>query len=590
MSVHYQLQITDISAHLVSIVLRFTPQAAKHQLTLPSWIPGSYLVRNFARHIVHIRAKDAAGSLALQQLDKQSWQLSCRSTPVEVEYQIYANDLSVRAAYLDDEVAILNPACLCLAVSGLTQQPHHLTLLKPHQTCTQPWRVATALRRAADTPFLAFGDYCADNYDHLIDSPIVAGVFSLEQFSLDGVPHYIVVTGDTPFAEATLRDDVEKICKVQRDVFGALPEDLDQYWFLLWVTEQGYGGLEHQFSTLLLCNRYDLPTPNSTAPDEQYQTLLGLFSHEYFHTWWVKRLKPSCFTPYQLDKEQYSRQLWIYEGFTSYFDDLALVKSGIISQRQYLTLLEKLITRVTRNPSNSQQSLADSSFTAWTKFYLQDENAVNSVVSYYAKGALVALLLEAELQHQGTDLASLCRTLYQDYLATGTADSSIFQTLTAMGFNQLAAALDHWVHKAAPLPLADYLPKLGLALNLRAPTHFDDNCGTNEQATPASLGCSLKYQPQGVVIQQLFHGSAAHQAGLMSGDQLVALAGYKITEKSLPQLLKRLPLGSVQNLLFFRKDRLLSAELKLRHASETVAMLKPQDEAKVTSWLTAPAN
>lgn len=583
--VHYQLQIADLSAHTLAITLRFIPQESGHRLELPSWIPGSYMIRNFARHIMQIRAYDASGELPLQQLDKQSWQLSCRNQAVTVEYRVYANDLSVRAAYVDDEVAVLNPACLCLAVSGLTELPQQFAFLQPVQRVTKNWQVSTALPRLTGETLTSFGTFQAINYAQLIDSPIVAGIFTLQQFALDGVPHYLVVTGNNLFDEQRLLNDVATLCQVQRDVFGTLPEDLNQYWFLLWVTENGYGGLEHEFSTLLLCNRSDLPVPNVTGQAEAYQNLLGLFSHEYFHTWWVKRLKPACFHPYKLDKEQYSRQLWIYEGFTSYFDDLALVKSGLINQQSYLTTLEKLISRVTRNPSQQLQSLTDSSFTAWTKFYLQDENAVNSVVSYYAKGALVALLLEAELQQHGYSLAALCRELYRQFLPTGTADTSIFRLLEVWQLTDLAAALSAWVNNASALPLEVGLAKIGLTLTWRSPQYFDDLSGSAELPVLASLGCSLKYQPNGVFVQQLYSGSAGHQAGLMSGDQLLALAGYKISESSLPQLMRRLPLDSEQALVIFRKDRLLTLQLPIKVAANVVAMLKVTDSERVKTWL-----
>lgn len=615
--VHYQLQVADLSTHTLAMTLTFTPQNPLHELSLPSWIPGSYMIRNFARHILHIRAYDHTGELPLQQRDKQRWELRCRDSAVTVEYHIYANDLSVRAAYVDDEVAILNPACLCLAVSGLTECSQQFYFAKPRQRVTENWRVGTALPRLTaehatentekrsvervekqtDTGIIEnltptdiasltqFGTFEAKNYAHLIDSPIVAGIFSLQHFTLDDVPHYVLVTGNTVFDEQRLVNDVATLCQAQRDVFGSLPDDLNQYWFLLWVTEQGYGGLEHEFSTLLLCNRSDLPIAHLPKQADAYQNLLGLFSHEYFHTWWVKRLKPACFIPYQLEKEQYSRQLWMYEGFTSYFDDLALVKSGLIDEKQYLTSLEKLISRVTRNPSERMQSLSDSSFTAWTKFYLQDENAVNSVVSYYAKGALVALLLEAELQQQGRSLAELCRVLYQQYRYSGTTESSIFTVLQGWQLSHLADQLKQWVDCAQPLPLANSLAYLGLDLQWRSPNSMDDLSGRFDGIPSAHLGCSVITKPNGVFVHQVYQHSAAQQASLMSGDQLLAVAGVKITEQSLPELLRRLPLNTEQSLVIFRKDRLLTLSLPLREAAKTVAMLTISEPEKLNNWL-----
>lgn len=584
-SVRYQVQIHDISAHQLRVELYFTPSASNHELSLPAWIPGSYMIRNFARHIMQISARDTSGELALQQLDKQRWNLACRGQDVTVSYLVYANDLSVRAAYLDDETAVLNPACLCLAVSEQQHYRQQLELPRPAFRVTKNWRVATALPRSAGTAQLDFGLYEACDYQQLIDSPLLLGLFTVQQFAVDGVPHYLVVSGQNHYDSERLLADTEQLCLAQRAVFGGLPDDLQHYWFLLWTSENGYGGLEHKDSTLLLCSRYDLPTKQLSAPDDAYQTLLGLISHEYFHTWWVKRLKPAPFHAYQLDQEQYTSQLWLYEGFTSYFDDLALIKSGRISQQAYLTLLEQLVTRVTRNPSDSRQSLSDSSFNAWTKYYLQDENAPNSIVSYYAKGALVALAVEAELQANDCNLSAFCRDFYQHYLMTGTADCSFFQALGTAGYTELAARVEDWVYRAQPLPLAESFAKLGLTLNWRSPQHFDDTHGIQQLSAPATLGCSLKTQNGLVTVQQLYLDSAAHQAGLMAGDQLLALAGYKITDKSLPQLLKRLPYGSAQPLTVFRKDRLLTLSLTLQAAKAQVAMLSIADEKKLQRWL-----
>jgi len=586
--VSYQLTIQDISSHLISLTLSFQPTSSVHQLSMPAWLPGSYMIRDFAKHIVSISAFDENGSLELAQLDKQCWQLRCRHAPVSVKYVIYAYDLSVRAAYVDDELAVLNPAALCLNVSELSQTPHQILLTKPTATGTENWRVATALSPVNGTPFLDFGLYQATDYASLIDSPILTGIFSLQQFSINEIPHYLVVTGNNLADITRLTNDLQQICQQQRQVFKTLPTDLDRYWFLLWVTEQGYGGLEHQFSTLLLCNRYDLPEKNMTDPDDNYQQLLALCSHEYFHTWWVKRLKPTEFHPYQLDAEQYSRQLWIYEGFTSYFDDLALVQSGIIQPERYLAQLEKTISRVTRSPSDMLQSLADSSFNAWTKFYKQDENAVNAVVSYYAKGALLAFCLEGALRQQGSSLQDICRHMYQHYLTSGTDEHSLFNSLTAMGFAELADKARDWACQSKPLPIKDAASQLGLTLNFRpALDHADFGGKDNKEgrALPAYLAAGIKVQQGLVTVTQIIAGGAAAQAGVMVGDQLLALAGWKITEQTLPQLLKRVELATQQPLVVYRKDRLLTLQLPMQVAAAKIACLQFNDALKAASWL-----
>jgi predicted metalloprotease with PDZ domain len=584
-SVMYQLDITDVSAHLISVTLSFTPQSSVHELTLPAWIPGSYMIRDFARNIVAISACDKSGALELQQLDKQRWQLQCNHTPVTVSYQLYAYDLSVRAAYIDDEVAVLNPASLCLSVSELEALPHQVNVSKPQSRVTEHWRVATGLIRSQGTDFLGFGQYSAANYQVLIDSPILLGKFTLTEFTIDGISHYLVVTGDNLTDLSRFTSDLTRICQQQVQVFGSLPADLTSYWFLLWVTEDGYGGLEHLNSTLLLCSRFDLPVPEQPQVDENYQNLLALCSHEYFHTWWVKRLKPVVFQQYQLTAEQYTNQLWLYEGFTSYYDDLALVRAGLIDSKTYIKTLEKTISRVTRNPSDDRQSLVDSSFTAWTKFYKQDENAVNSVVSYYAKGTLLALCLDASLRRQNSNLDEIVRQLWQHYMLSGTPDNALQKVLTALGFNELAAQSDRWLTQAAALPLAELLPALGITLTLRPMQHADDFGGEAGAENLPFIGAQTKQLNGLLQLTQVYHGGSAHQAGLMAGDQLLALDGRKITASSLPQLLKRAIKDKALLLHYYRKDRLLQSQLTLTTASQQVAILTIAEQPKCDYWL-----
>ncbi|SEH89727.1 Predicted metalloprotease, contains C-terminal PDZ domain [Rheinheimera pacifica] len=584
-SVKYQLDITDVSAHLISVTLSFTPSSPVHELMLPAWIPGSYMIRDFARNIVAITARDKSGVLQLRQLDKQRWQLQCNDSPVTVSYQLYAYDLSVRAAYIDDEVAVLNPASLCLSVNTLEALPHRVNISKPQSRVIEDWQVATGLSRSQGTDFLGFGEYSAANYQVLIDSPILLGKFTLTEFVIEGISHYLVVTGDNLTNLGRFTADLTRICQQQVNVFGSLPADLTSYWFLLWVTEDGYGGLEHLNSTLLLCSRFDLPAPEQPQVDENYQNLLALCSHEYFHTWWVKRLKPAVFQQYQLTAEQYTRQLWLYEGFTSYYDDLALVRAGLIDSKTYIKTLEKAISRVTRNPSDSQQSLIDSSFTAWTKFYKQDENAVNAVVSYYAKGALLALCLDASLRSCNSSLDDVVRQLWQRYLVSGTPDNALHKVLTELGFAELATESDKWLTQAAALPLAELLPTLGLTLTIRPMQHGDDFGGEASVENLPFIGAQTKPLNGLLQLTQVYHGGSAHQAGLMSGDQLLALDNRKISPTSLPQLLKRYPEGSTLTLHFYRKDRLLQSQLTLNAAQQQVAVLTVAEQAQCDSWL-----
>lgn len=581
--VAFQLWIEDITAHLIGVQMEFHQPiddlnggTAFIHLKLPAWIPGSYMIRNFARHLAGLAAFDAMGALSITAVDKHSWQLEHRGLPITVRYQIYAFDLSVRACYVNDQVAVINPAACCLSVAGMEQSPQKVRVLplnqKPH------WQVATGLTRQANTPLLGFGDYLATNYAQLIDSPLLLGELEYRAFEVQGLRHHLVFAGALLADLERISSDLQRICQQQISVFAGLPADLSEYWFLNWIVDQGYGGLEHHNSTLLLCNRYDLPNPQ--LPDdlpEDYQNYLALCSHEYFHTWWIKRAKPSNFMQYQLDAEQYTRQLWLYEGFTSYYDDLALLRAGIISFAQYLTILSKTISRVSRAPSNTHQSLFDSSFTAWTKFYQQDENAINSVVSYYTKGSLVALCLDAHLRACGLSLDGLMQQCYTNFSIEGSTELGFFEQLA--NYSQNATLVEQclaWVSDTQVLPLEASLALLGISLTWRAAESNKDLAGPAQALqTVRDFGALYQVTNEGLQISAVPLGSAAYQAGLMVGDLVIAVNHYKATEQNFQQVMQRVALGNSLTLHYFRQQRLLSTELLLQAAPEYIAWLQP---------------
>jgi len=586
--VTFQLWIEDLTAHLIGLQLDFQPPVADLSgnqqpitLQLPAWIPGSYLIRNFARHLAALSACDQDGELTVTAIDKHSWQLQNRGKPITVRYQVYAFDLSVRACYVNDQVAVFNPAACCLSIQGLEHLPQLVTV-RPLRDKPQ-WQVATGLKRLCNTCLLGFGDYQADNYQQLIDSPLLLGELAHQSFEHAGITHHLVFAGAVLADLERITRDLTLICQQQAAVFGGLPADLHEYWFLNWIVDQGYGGLEHHNSTLLLCNRYDLPNPQLPGElTEDYQNYLALCSHEYFHTWWVKRAKPATFLNYQLHNEQYTSQLWLYEGFTSYYDDLALLRAGLIQLPQYLTTLSKTISRVNRAPSNSRQSLADSSFTAWTKFYQQDENAINSVVSYYGKGSLVALCLDAQLRAAGLSLDGLMLQCWQQFGVTGAGSSELgfFEQLFNYSNNvELVQHCKDWVYGTAVLPLESSLLLLGITLQWRAAESNKDLSGPAQALQPVrNFGALYQANHEGLQISAVPLGSAAYQAGLMVGDVLIAIGGLKATEQNFQQLLQRLPLGESLPLHYFRQQRLLTTTLQLQAAAELIAWLQALEE------------
>jgi len=579
-AIHYRVEPIDPHGHRFQVTLTiWEPDPAGQRMALPAWIPGSYMIREFARHILAIAAHDERGSVHLDKIDKDTWRAAPAHGALQVSYTVYAWDLSVRAAHLDATHGFINFTSLALCVLGQQLRPCTVELVPPPESVATGWKVATSLPRAGARAH-GFGRYRAPDYDALIDHPVEMGHFALGRFEAAGATHEVAVTGRTDVDMKRLTRDLARICETQARLFeprsGQAP--FSRYVFLTMAVGDGYGGLEHRDSTALLCQRNDLPHAGLQTPSDGYKTFLGLASHEYFHAWHVKRIKPEAFVPYDLWHETHTRLLWIFEGFTSYYDDLMLVRSGVITPQDYLTLLGRTISLVLRGPGRLRQSLADSSFDAWTKYYRQDENSPNSIVSYYAKGALVALALDLTLrartqgQRSLDDVMRLMWTRYgrSFYNADGAAAMQQ-QGLAEEAFEPLvreASGLDlkrelrAWVEGTADLPLARLLEPFGIDLGL-TPADNSPSLGTRL----ASSGGELR-------ISTALTDGAAHRAGLSAGDVLVAVDGLKVaSEATLKTLLARRKAGDRIRVHAFRRDELMDFEVRLQAAPATEAKL-----------------
>ena len=403
-SIRYHIVPASPEAHLFEVELTVErPHPDGQLLSLPAWIPGSYMIRDFARNVVWLKAFCDDAPVGVSKVDKQTWRCAPCAGALTLRYQVYAWDLSVRSAHLDTTHGYFNGTSVFLAVHGQEQSPCAVEIAPPHGDTYKDWRVATTL--ALDGAALwGFGRYRADDYDALIDHPVEMGRFDIVEFEACGVPHAMTLTGHHRADQARLARDLQRICEYHIRLFGE-PAPVQRYLFQVMITGDGYGGLEHRSSTSLLCSRDDLPRADQDEVSDGYRSFLGLCSHEYFHTWNVKRIKPAAFVPYDLSREAHTTLLWAFEGFTAYYDDLALARTGLISRSSYLELLGQTITRVLRGSGRLKQPVADSSFDTWTKFYKQDENAPNAIVSYYTKGSLVALTLDL-LIRRGSDASS----------------------------------------------------------------------------------------------------------------------------------------------------------------------------------------
>ena len=407
---HYQIEFDDYRQHLIHVTLRFLANP-NQELWLPTWIPGSYLIREFSKHIESVKASDEAGRLLkIKKTEKNRWRLfNTDHELITVEYDVYAYDLSVRGAYVDQTRLYVNPACVCLGLQDQEHAPCEVELFLPSEL--KHFQLATGLVSKS----LVKGRFTlkAESYDQLIDSPFELAEQSRFSFDANGIPHEFVISGKHATNLNRLQADIEKICRTEIDMFGSAP--FKNYTFMTMATGNSYGGLEHCNSTSLITPRDDLPKANEPEePSKDYQRFLGLCSHEYFHSWLVKFIRPENFANYDLHKESYTSLLWIFEGFTSYYDDLILLRSGVISQKSYLDLLKAQIDRYLQNPGRFIQSVSESSFDAWIKFYRQDENSNNAGTSYYNKGSLVALCLDLGLRLRGSNLDELMRRLYEN--------------------------------------------------------------------------------------------------------------------------------------------------------------------------------
>jgi predicted metalloprotease with PDZ domain len=508
---HYRVEAADPAGHLFHVTLTVPQPQTEQRVSLPAWIPGSYLVREFARHLQKLTARQDGRPVGVHQLDKASWLVDCvPSSPLVLSYEVYAFDNSVRTAWLDSERGFFNSTSLCLRVHGQAQEPHELELVPPR--AYPHWEAATGLE-PLKTGKRGFGTYVAEDYDELVDCPVELGAFYSAEFRAGGVPHRVVVAGATEAFDADrLVADMQKICETQiRFWHDRKRPPFKHYLFLLSAVDDGYGGLEHRNSTALIAARRDLPRLGDGRMGEGYVTLLGLISHEYFHTWNVKRLRPAEFAHYDYKQENYSSLLWFFEGFTSYYDDLLLRRAGLIDDATYLKLLTKTCNQVLQTPGREVQSVAQASFDAWVKYYRQDENTANATVSYYTKGALVALCFDLTLRQEGrTNLDEVLRALWQRCKAGPMAEADFAAVLKELAGRAFTRELAAWVHGTRELPLKDLLEQHGISV-MEEPAQLQQRLGLRVS------------ESQGVVLKNVLRGGAAEQAGFAANDEWVGV-------------------------------------------------------------------
>ena len=601
-AVHYQVSIPDPHTHLFQVTLTLAQPQAEQLLQLPAWIPGSYLLREFAKNLQKLRCTQSGKAVPVVQRDKASWLVACMpGVALSVQYEVYAFDNSVRTAWLDATRGFFNGTSLFLQGAGVQAQSHIVDIVAPAHA--PDWKLATGLEPVRVLKS-GFGTYRADNYDALVDCPVEMGRFWSGSFQAYGVPHRFVVAGvSESFDGDKLLADTQAICEAEIRFWhgeqATRGEDVAEkyaravpfksYLFMLNAVHDGYGGLEHRNSTALICTRKDLPrrerqtlAPTIHKQPEGYTVLLGLISHEYFHTWNVKRLRPAEFARYDYSQENYTELLWFFEGFTSYYDDLLLRRAGRLDNAGYLKTLGKTINQVLQTPGRLVQSVAQASFDAWVKYYRQDENTANATVSYYTKGSLVALCLDLTLRAEGrTTLDAVMQALWRNCQAGPMSEQDLLAVLTDLGGRSFAKDIARWVHSTHELPVVELLERHGVKI-VREPDQVAQQ-----------LGLRVK-ESRGLSISQVLRGGVAEKAGFASGDEWLAVqaAGPRASGPWRMAALDDLMLycGNAKKVkaTVARDKRLLTLELVMPKPS-TAIRLTVADAASVDRWLEGAA-
>ena len=587
--IRYQIYPTSPEAHLFKVKIQILePDSNGQKLTLPAWIPGSYMIRDFAKHIVTLAATCNNEKIQTKKIDKQTWQCAPCAGELLVEYQVYAWDLSVRSAHLDNSHGYFNGTSVFLRALGKETEQCQVEIKPPEGDQYKNWRAATTLP-SAGAAYLGFGLYQAEDYEALIDYPVEMGEFTLETFEVSGVPHDIVITGRHQVDSDRLCRDLKTICEHHVLFFGELPA-MDRYLFQVMVVGEGYGGLEHRSSCSLLCKRDDLPRKGEEKITDGYRQFLGLCSHEYFHLWNVKRIQPERLKHADLSCEIHTNLLWAFEGITSYYDELALVRSSVIDTNSYLELLAQTITRVMRGSGRLKQSVAESSLDAWTKFYKQDENAPNAIVSYYAKGALVALALDITIRQRTggeKNLDDVMQGLWSKHgrPGVGVPEDGVERLAKQVTGLDLGEFFDQALRGTDDLSLKDLFQSVGIGYRLRPARSASDKGGVckidgeKDEPPRAVLGARIAENGRNAKLSVVLDGGAAQQAGLSAGDAIIAIDGIRATAKNLEQLIARLPVGKTVPLYAFRRDELMQFELTPQLAPADTCELWVLDEA-----------
>jgi len=558
----YKVSMSKPWTHLleVEMTVQWEQMPEKLELKMPVWTPGSYLIREYARHVQGLSAKGSTGAdLAFRKINKNTWQIDAKgNTQIVVNYMVYANELTVRTNELNDEHAFWNNGATLMYVKGQLAVPATVAV-NPYGN----WKVATGLSRAEGENV-----FRSPNYDVLYDSPFEVSNFREVPFVVEGKPHRLIFSGEGNYDEKKTAADVTKIVEEAYKMFGELP--YDDYTFI--VNLRGGGGLEHLNSTALQFNRFGF------KPRSRYEGFLGLVAHEYFHAFNVKRIRPDALGPFDYENENYTKLLWVAEGGTEYYSNILLRRAGLISDKDFLSGRASGIQQLADRPGRLEQSLEDSSFDAWIKYYRPDENAVNNQISYYDKGEIVNMMLDVTIRASSSGAKSLddvLRYLYTEHYKKGknyTPEEfqKICETMAGKSLDDFFAK---YVRGTTDIDYDSIVSGIGLTLRTSA-------AGANR----AYIGADMSEAGGTLTIRSIAAGTPAYEQGLNTGDQIVAVDGYRASQNFLNSYIGDRKPGDKIRLTIFRFDKLREIELTLgasgRKEYSFAPVASPTDEQK----------
>jgi len=594
----YGLRLPEPQTHHFVVDVQLDGVTGPTRLVMPSWTPGSYLMREFPRNVVTFAAVDGAGRpLPFHKADKNSWVVDApEGGELLVRYLVHADELSVRTSHLDASHAFISGTSAFMYVDGRQHEPVTLEVTPP-----SGWKVTTSLSEHEPNVFVA-----AD-YDELADSPLEIGTHPVFDFEVDGVPHRFAIWGRGNYDPARLIADTTRIVRAEKALFGELP--YRAYTIILHLLPGGSGGLEHRDGTVLVADRWAFRGPG-------YESFLALVAHELFHAWNGKRIRPAVLGPFDYVRESYTRELWVVEGITTYYTDLVLRRAGLISPQRYLEKQADQVTRLMGIPGRMVQPLEDASFDTWIKFYRPDSNSPNATISYYHKGAMVALLLDLEIRRATRNERSLddvMRALWAESGRpdVGFAEGRVEEIASEVAGVELKPLFDRWLRTPAELDFAPHLAAAGLAL---VPAHevrqgpgamgAGGQPGAGGQTNPAGqagasaeaprevrVGFQFKMDGVRTVVGNVLAGTPAWRAGVNAGDELVALDGIRVDAMSLGTRLQERAPGSTVTLTMFRRDELINLTMPVesgppqRLAIRPVDAPSPEQQALLAHWL-----